>query len=102
MPRTPPRLYNAIKAFDDLRVRLPHETPQCKAWVDAYKGAGAFHTMQNLIRFHGCLAIDDKGMQLDKDRSLVFLSLQADRYKNGGAGACWPCSRRCSTTTAST
>ena len=40
--------------------------------------------MQNLIRFHGCLAIDDKGMQLDKDRSLVFLSLQADRYKNGG------------------
>ena len=78
------QLYNAIKAFDDLRVRLPHETPQCKAWVDAYKGAGAFHTMQNLIRFHGCLAIDDKGMQLDKDRSLVFLSLQADRYKNGG------------------
>ncbi|MCD7793844.1 MAG: ubiquitin carboxyl-hydrolase [Alistipes sp.] len=78
------QLYNAVKAFDDLRVRLPHETPQCKAWVDAYKGAGAFYTMQNLIRFHGCTLIDDRGKHLDKDRSLVFLSLQADLYKNGG------------------
>ena len=33
-------------------MKLPHETPQCKAWIDAYKGAGAFYTMQNLIRFH--------------------------------------------------
>lgn len=78
------QLYNAVKTFDDLRVRLPHETPQSKEWTDAYKGSGAFYTMQNLIRFHGCLAVDDKGTQLDKDRSLVFLSLQADRYKNGG------------------
>ena len=76
------QLYNAVKTFDDLRVRLPHETPQYKAWVDAYKGAGAFFTMQNLIRFHGCLVIDDKGTQLDKNRSLIYLSLQADRYKN--------------------
>ena len=78
------QLYNAVKAFDDLRVKLPHETLQSKAWIDAYKGAGAFYTMQNLIRFHGCLVIDDQGTQLDKNRSLVFLSLQADRYKNGG------------------
>lgn len=78
------QLYNAAKAFDDLRVRLPHNTPQCKAWVGAYKGSGAFYTMQNLIRFHGCTLIDDRGEQLDKDRSLIFLSLQADRYKNGG------------------
>lgn len=78
------QLYNAVKVFDDLRVKLPHETPQCKAWIDAYKGAGAFYTMQNLIRFHGCTLIDDRGKQLDKDRSLVFLSLQADRNKNGG------------------
>lgn len=78
------QLYNAVQAFNYLRVRLPHETPQCKAWVDAYKGAGAFYTMQNLIRFHGCTLIDDRGKHLDKDRSLVFLSLQADLYKNGG------------------
>lgn len=78
------QLYNAAKVFDDLRVRLPHETPQCKAWVDAYKGAGAFYTMQNLLRFHGCTLIDDRGEHLGKDRSLIFLSLQADRYKNGG------------------
>ena len=78
------QLYNAAKVFDDLRVKLPHETPQCKAWVDAYKGVGALYTMQNLIRFHGCTLIDDHGKHLDKDRSLIFLSLQGDRYKNGG------------------
>jgi hypothetical protein len=78
------QLYNAVKAFDDLRVKLPHETPQCKAWIDAYKGAGAFYTMQNLLRFHGCTLIDDRGQRLGKDHSLIFLSLQADRNKNGG------------------
>ncbi|MGN0043771.1 hypothetical protein [Alistipes indistinctus] len=65
-------------------MKLPHETSQCKAWIDAYKGAGAFYTMQNLIRFHGCTLIDDRGKHLNKERSLFFLSLQADRNKNGG------------------
>ena len=27
---------------------------QCAAWKDAYKGMGAYATMQNLLRFHGC------------------------------------------------
>lgn len=76
------QLYEEVKKFDDLRVRLSH-APQCKAWIDAYKGSGAFYTMQNLICFHGCTLIDDFGMRLDKYRSLDFLSLQADRYKDG-------------------
>ena len=51
--------------------------------MDAYKGAGAFFTMQNLIRFHGCTAIDDSGRRLDKYQSLAFLSAKAEEYKNG-------------------
>lgn len=55
------QLYNAVRQFNDRRIRLPWGTPQSKAWMDAYKGAGAFFTMQNLIRFHGCTAVNDRG-----------------------------------------
>lgn len=74
------QLYNAAKKFNGLRLKMKHDTPQSKAWVDAYKGAGAFFTMQNLIRFHGCTLIDDNGKRLDKYRSLAFLSLKAETY----------------------
>lgn len=77
------QLYNAAKKFNDLRIKMRHDTPQCKAWVDAYKGAGAYFTMQNLIRFHGCVAVDDAGKRLDKYQSLDFLSDKAEMYSNG-------------------
>lgn len=77
------QLYNAAKKFNDQRLKMKHDIPQCKAWVDAYKGAGAFFTMQNLIRFHDCTAIDDSGKRLDKSLSLVFLSIKAETYKDG-------------------
>jgi hypothetical protein len=77
------QLYNAAKKFNELRIRMAWNTPQCKAWVDAYKGSGAFFTMQNLIRFHGCTAIDDNGKRLDKYQSLAFLSAKAEMYQDG-------------------
>ena len=77
------QLYNAVRQFNDRRIRLPWGTPQSKAWMDAYKGAGAFFTMQNLIRFHGCTAVNDRGRRLDKYQSLTFLSAKAEEYKNG-------------------
>ena len=57
--------------------------------MDAYKGAGAFFTMQNLIRFHGCTAVNDRGRRLDKYQSLAFLSAKAEEYKTEKAGGCW-------------
>ena len=77
------QLYNAVRQFNDRRIRLPWGTPQSKAWMDAYKGAGAFFTMQNLIRFHSCTAVNDRGRRLDKYQSLAFLSAKAEEYKNG-------------------
>ena len=41
-------------------VKLPHATPKSKVWIDAYKGAGAFYTLKNLVMFHGC------GIKVDK------------------------------------
>lgn len=77
------QLYKAAKTFNDMRISMVWDTPQCKEWVDAYKGSGAFFTMQNLIRFHDCLAIDDAGNRLDKSLSLAFVSAKAELYKNG-------------------
>lgn len=76
-------LYAAARKFNGLRVRMPYGTPQCKEWVNAYKGAGAFFTAQNLIRFHGCTAVNDKGNRLDKYLSLAFLTAKAEAYKDG-------------------
>lgn len=77
------QLYNAAKKFNDMRIRMRNDTPQSKAWVDAYRGSGAFFTMQNLIRFHACVAIDDNGKRLDKYQSLAFLSAKAEMYQDG-------------------
>lgn len=77
------QLYNAAKKFNDIRIKMPHDTPQSRAWMDSFKGSGAFFTMQNLIRFHNCVAVDDTGKRLDKHQSLAFLSAKAESYKNG-------------------
>lgn len=77
------QLFDAAKKFNDRRIKMSHDTPQSKSWVDAYKGTGAYFTMQNLIRFHGCTAIDDTDRHLDKYQSLAFISTKAEMYKNG-------------------
>lgn len=77
------QLYNAAKSFNDVRIKMPSDTTQSKVWVDAYKGAGAFFTMQNLIRFHNCVAYDDADNRLDKSQSLDFILIKAEMYKNG-------------------
>lgn len=77
------QLYNAAKNFNDLRIKMSSNTPQSKAWIDAYKGSGAYFTMQNLIRFHGCVAYDDGENRLDKTQSLDFIRIKAMMYANG-------------------
>ena len=77
------KLYEAVTEFNSLRLKMHWQTPQCSAWIDAYKGSGAFFTMQNLIRFHGCVAYDDAGKRLDKYQSLAFITTKAKMYRNG-------------------
>lgn len=77
------QLFNATKKFNDMRIKMAHGTPQSRAWIDAYKGSGAYFTMQNLIRFHYCIAVDDDGKRLDKYQSLAFISAKAEMYENG-------------------
>ena len=44
-----------------------------EAWVDAYKGAGAYFTMKNMILFHNCRIHLDSGEVLDRDASFEYL-----------------------------
>ena len=46
--------YIFLRRFINQMIRLPHNTTKCKAWVDAYKGEGAYYTLKNLIMFHHC------------------------------------------------
>ena len=81
--RNAAQLYTAARIFNNLRIKMTFDTPQSKAWVDAYKGSGAYFTMQNLIRFHGCVAYDDGENRLDKTQSLDFIQIKAMMYANG-------------------
>ncbi len=77
------QLHYAAKQFNDMRLKMPSDTPQSTVWIDAYKGSGAYFTMQNLIRFHNCVVLDDAENSLDKPLSLAFISVKAEMYKNG-------------------
>lgn len=66
-------LYEAAKKFNEMRIKIASDTPQCKEWIDAYKGAGAYFTMQNLIRFHNCQLRDASFEYLNKFDSEKYL-----------------------------
>lgn len=46
-------------------------------WVSAYKGAGAYYTLQNLIKFHDCRVFED-GRFLSLEESLAELERKTD------------------------
>lgn len=52
--QNPQALYEAVREFWRKAPVKSWHYDQCAEWKDAYKGAGAFFTMQNLLRFHGC------------------------------------------------
>ena len=55
-------MYRLVRSFMTQMVILPYDAPKSKAWIDAYKGEGAFYTLKNLIMFHGCGIKVDNGV----------------------------------------
>lgn len=66
-------LYLAVKTLNKVRVPMHNGTPQIKAWVNAYKAAGAYYSMENLIRFHG-MRVHHLDTVLDEKGSLAYLN----------------------------
>ncbi len=52
--KNPEQLRSAVCNFWYFVPRSTSQYKQCLVWKDAYKGMGAYATMQNLLRFHGC------------------------------------------------
>lgn len=77
---SPSDIYDSLLAYDKVRVRVRDGFKMPNSFINAYKGAGAYFTMENLIRFHGCRF---KGASLE-ERSLSFLSALAITHKDEG------------------
>ena len=54
-------VYMVVRSFMRRMISVPYNTPKSKAWIDAYKGEGAFYTLKNLVMFHGCgIKVDNR------------------------------------------
>lgn len=82
--RTYTDIYKKLNVFMNNKgvVKLPYSTPKCKEWIDAYKGAGAFYTLKNLIMFHDCGIITEPyGVVIRKTDAMNFLNDKLDEYQ---------------------
>lgn len=74
-----------FKAFKRSYISLPYKTPKCYEWKEAFKGAGAYYTLKNLIMYHNCYIYDEDGIKLyDRDLSLKMLNERKTMYKGEG------------------
>ena len=64
-------------------VKLPYNTTKSKAWVDAFKGAGAYYTLKNLIMFHDCKILAHYAFYTTEE-SMAILKQKLDEYKGEG------------------
>ena len=77
-------IYKIVRSFMRKMIPVPYNAPKSKAWIDAYKGEGAFYTLKNLVMFHGC------GIKVDKfdvrygAAAVDFLNKKLDEYQGEG------------------
>ena len=73
---------NALKQFMRYTCKLPKDTPKAECWKTAYKGNGAFGTLNNIIKHHNCVVRNyETGEILDRDGSLAYVDSLLDIYK---------------------
>lgn len=77
------KLYKVLVKFNKTRKRLSWDTKQSIAFINAYKGSGAYFTMRNLIMFHGA-KFRNGGKFMSQKASLKKVEDLAIQYKNDG------------------
>lgn len=82
---TPNELYLFTSIFYKMvkELHIRYEMPMSASFKDAYKGAGAYYTMQNLILFHGCRFSEGGGMFTEQE-SLDRLDTKFLEYNGEG------------------
>lgn len=76
-------IYVIVRDFIGKMIQLPYNTPKSKAWIDAYKGEGAFYTLKNLVMFHGCGIMVDRKMVYGA-AAVSVLNSRLREYKGEG------------------
>lgn len=78
-------IYRIVRNFMRTMVKLAWDTPKSKAWVDAYKGEGAFYTLKNLVMFHNCSVEDFLTGELHSGLEAVdYLNAMLGKYQGEG------------------
>ena len=78
-------VYKIVNNFVRKMIALPYNTPKSKAWIDAYKGEGAFYTLKNLVMFHDCgISTKPYGHTLRGMEAVDFLNAKLEEYKGEG------------------
>ena len=77
------QLYDAVHKFNKNRKHLEWNTKQADAFINAYKGSGAYYTMRNLIMFHGARFLKG-GRKMSEAASLKELESKAKSYDEQG------------------
>lgn len=81
--RTYNDIYYILSDFMRTMVKLPYSTKKSAAWIDTYKGEGAYYTLKNLIMFHDCKMFADYYMYTTEE-SMVVLKNRLEEYKGEG------------------
>ena len=85
--KNPQQLYEAVRCFYcHAHLNVAGAFKQNAAWKDAYKGMGAYATMQNLLRCHGCTFPKGNTFYSRRLSGLEMLEQAATAYGHGGDG----------------
>lgn len=84
--QTPEELYLAVKAFYAIvkKTYIANDIRMSSVFLSAYKGAGAFFTMKNMILFHGCSIQSQSGKMLSRAGSMKKLYDKAEEHQSNG------------------
>jgi len=85
MSTNPGGLYCSFLMLEKAAVKLPWETTFSPAWMDAFKGAGSYYTLKNLILFHNFKLRGDRGRFFSTTDSMELLKAKVKDYD----GAFW-------------
>lgn len=77
-------MYKYLRDFMSKMIKLPYETPKSKAWIDAFKGEGAYYTLKNLFMYHGCYVEHECGIKLYGAKAVGFIDSKLDEYQDEG------------------
>lgn len=78
-------IYRAFEKFMRDHIKLSFETPKSRVWIDAYKGAGAYYTLKNLVMFHDCGIEELYGCPMIYGMDAVkYLERKLNAYKGEG------------------